>query len=107
MVIIKGALEAESRLELVDARLGGSELEQLLRGDDDQGLAEVAAHLRAEDMEVLRSSRAVDYDHVGPFHNFSLGLILSGRGVVGVGELEETFNTRRRVLGTVAVIPVG
>jgi len=106
MSVVEDPLEAETGLELVDVGASSSELEELLRGDHDQRLTEVTTHLSAEQMEVLRGSSAVGDDDVGLFHNVSLRLVLGRRRIVGVRKLQETFYTGRRVLRTIAVIPV-
>ena len=99
-------LEAKSNLELIDLRLSTTVLEELLRDGNDERLAEVPSALASEQMEELRGGGALSQGEVHALSNLALTNVVSGVLIISVGQLEETLNTARGVLGTSTIVTV-
>lgn len=97
-----------SRTERLDLRGGISELEKLLRSDNNERLSEVSSKLSSENVEVVSSSTAVNNRPVV----VSLVLIEVVSFEVGddigiiIAHLEISLHSGRGVLGTLAIISV-
>lgn len=89
---------------LGELRLGLWVSQQILREEENKGLAEVTVNLATEDMEVVGGGRRVDNLHIAVL---MLALnFLGGGELVGmvITQLEESLNSTGRVLRAYCVV---
>ena len=91
--VVEHFLVTQTLLEVIEVRVGVSQLEQLLGGNNDQRLTESSLNLSSQQVEVLGSGGRVSNAHVRVLSDGLFVYIVSRRLVISVSELKISFNS--------------